>query len=274
MPAATKPRGIETEWVNVTPKMAAEWLGKFNNDNRSIRRLVVARYRHDMETGQFPVTHQGIAFADDGSLIDGQHRLMAIRDSGKAMWLIVSRGHPKEIQQFLDRGSRRKPSDFLDGKHARVRVAAVRVLLSIKLLDGKITPADLETAMGLITDADILAALGSDESLSEDLLELSTPSARAANQCILTATGLLVAAVTYPSIAERTLLKIETGAGLDIGDPILALRNHSENKNVHKPSANAYHSLRIFEAVERGRVWKRMQIDRVVGEITVPIRID
>lgn len=268
------PRGITTEWVKVTPAMAKEWLGAHNTDNRSIRRLVVARYAHDMEVDQFPVTHQGIAFAADGTLMDGQHRLAAIRDSNKAMWMVVSRGFDRNIQQFLDRGARRRPSDFLEGKHATIRVAAVRSLLAISVLDGRVNPTDLGTASGVVTDADILAALGADDALAEDLLELSTPASIASRQCILSPSGLLAAAATFPQLAERVLMKIETGAGLELGDPVLSLRNHAETKRLPHAHDHLYHALRIFDAVDRGKVWKRMQIDRVTGDIVVPKRID
>jgi hypothetical protein len=274
MPAAKQPAGISTEWVNVTPKMAAEILIKHNNDNRNVRKLVMSRYQHDMESGQFPVTHQGLAFASDGTLLDGQHRLMAIRESGKPMWMLITRGLPRDIQQFLDRGARRSPSDFLDGTHSRLRVAAMRMLLAIRLLDGTINPTDLRTAASCITDADIMAAFGGYEDVASDLLELASAANKAARQVALTPGSLLTAAVTYPDMAERVLLQVETGAGLEIGDPILALRNRQRAPQVAEAHAATYTALRIFDAVKRGKVWRKMQVDRAFADIKVPIRID
>lgn len=273
---AAAPKGVTTEWVKITPKMAAELLGKYNNDNRNIRKLLAARYTHDMETDQFPVTHQGLAFADDGTLIDGQHRLIAIRDSGKPMWMLVSRGFPRDIQQYLDRGARRSPSDFLDGKHARLRVAAVRALLAIRLLDGKVNPTDLRTASSIVTDADIMVAFGGDDNLSNDLIDLSTPANKAARQCVIPPGALLTAAATYPDMAERLLLQVETGAELEIGNPILALRNRqmSITGTIRDTGVATYTALRIFDAVKRGKVWRKLQVDRAFADITVPIRIN
>lgn len=67
--------------VHITPTQAAEWL-KRNTRNRPICLPDVDRYRRDLERGNWITTHQGVAFALDGTLIDGQHRLTAIVEAG------------------------------------------------------------------------------------------------------------------------------------------------------------------------------------------------
>ena len=68
---------MKTEVIQVTPKKAAEWL-KANTRNRPIRPSHVERLRASFERGEYVMTHQGIAFCDDGTIADGQHRLTAI----------------------------------------------------------------------------------------------------------------------------------------------------------------------------------------------------
>ena len=70
---------MQTEIIQVTPKTAREWL-KVNTRNRPVRPSHVERLRASFERGEYVMTHQGIAFCDDGSLGDGQHRLIAIAE--------------------------------------------------------------------------------------------------------------------------------------------------------------------------------------------------
>lgn len=68
---------MKIDVVQVTPQLAREWL-KRNSKNRAIRPSHVENLRLAFERGEYTMTHQGIAFGDDGELIDGQHRLSAI----------------------------------------------------------------------------------------------------------------------------------------------------------------------------------------------------
>lgn len=68
---------MKTAIVEVTPKLAREWL-KANTENRPLRPSHVETLRASFERGEYVMTHQGVAFDDDGVLLDGQHRLTAI----------------------------------------------------------------------------------------------------------------------------------------------------------------------------------------------------
>jgi hypothetical protein len=68
---------MKTELIFVTPKTARDWLKK-NESNRPLRPGVVERLHSAFERGEWKVTHQGIAFATSGRLLDGQHRLTFI----------------------------------------------------------------------------------------------------------------------------------------------------------------------------------------------------
>lgn len=68
---------MKTEIVQVTPRLAREWLNA-NTRNRPLRPVHVERLRASFERGEYVMTHQGIAFSTDGTVADGQHRLTAI----------------------------------------------------------------------------------------------------------------------------------------------------------------------------------------------------
>lgn len=98
-----KTEGVRTSWEVVTPELATKWL-EGNTHNRSVRDAVVARYAADMLAGRWLQTHQGIAFDEESTLIDGQHRLFAIIESSTPVRLQVTRGLSLETQVIVDDG--------------------------------------------------------------------------------------------------------------------------------------------------------------------------
>lgn len=106
-----------TAWEVITPIMADAWLREFNRINRSISIDRAIRYAEDIERGKWITTHQGIAFDEDGVLIDGAHRLAAITMAGLPVRLLVTRGLPKEARFVIDQGKPRSVVDAisLDG---------------------------------------------------------------------------------------------------------------------------------------------------------------
>lgn len=105
---------MRVEEVLVTPALAAELL---KGDNRPVRQVTVKKYAEDMKNGNWSLTHQGIAIDHEGSLIDGQHRLLAVIMSGVSVYMMVAYGASKESFSVLDAGISRTCSDSfaLDG---------------------------------------------------------------------------------------------------------------------------------------------------------------
>lgn len=118
----------------VTPKMAAEWLSK-NHHNRNIRQAVVADYARDMASGNWQVTGEAIKFNCDGTLLDGQHRLMAIIRSDTPVDMLVVRGVQSAAQDVMDSGRVRGAADMLklNGyKNSNVLAALARLARQIE----------------------------------------------------------------------------------------------------------------------------------------------
>ena len=76
------------EIVEITPKIAREMLTK-NVCNRSFRHTWVSVLAQDMLNGNWELTPSPIIFDEDGTLIDGQHRLMAVEKSGVTCSFVV-----------------------------------------------------------------------------------------------------------------------------------------------------------------------------------------
>lgn len=103
---------METRIELITPDMAREYLS-VNKNNRSLRSDKVDTFARDMENGRWELSHQGIAFAESGELIDGQHRLHAILRANVPVQMMVTRGIPAASMQIIDRGDSRTVHDVL-----------------------------------------------------------------------------------------------------------------------------------------------------------------
>jgi len=114
------------ELVTVTPELAHEWLG-FNTHNRPVRFRAVAAYAADMTEGNWRWNGDTVKFAEDGTLLDGQHRLAAVIEAGQAIDMLVVRGLENESQETMDGGAKRKFSDVLQlrGEANYITLAAI-----------------------------------------------------------------------------------------------------------------------------------------------------
>jgi len=102
---------MNVEIKEVTPALAREWLG-LNRINRSVRRGTVARYAHDMRSGDWQLNGEAIVL-NGGALLDGQHRLLACVESGVTFDSVVVTDAPNEAMRTIDQGVSRNFSDVL-----------------------------------------------------------------------------------------------------------------------------------------------------------------
>jgi hypothetical protein len=103
---------MKVAFETITPATALEML-KGNTHNRRLRQTLVSQYAKDMASGRWLQTHQGIAINCDGTILDGQHRLAAIAESGVSQTMLVARGVPASAQVAMDDHARRNCADAL-----------------------------------------------------------------------------------------------------------------------------------------------------------------
>ena len=84
-----------------------------NQGNRKIVKASIRGLVEDIRAGKWKVTHQGIALAPDGRLLDGQHRLTAIIEAGFTVPVMVARNVPTDTFEAIDRGTPRSISAVL-----------------------------------------------------------------------------------------------------------------------------------------------------------------
>lgn len=142
---------METKIMRVTPAMAERWLTK-NEHNRQVVDAKVREYANAMQRGEWQLTHQGIAFDADGNVLDGQHRLWAILESGCTVKLAVSTKLESSVKHVIDTGRKRVASDvlYMQGeKDSIVLAAALRTLHAYHVGGARPTKASISHAQVL-----------------------------------------------------------------------------------------------------------------------------
>jgi hypothetical protein len=121
---------LDSEIVEMTPTVAREIIAS-NSRNRSLRKDYVRMLAGAMKRGEWAVNGEPIQIAEDGTLLNGQHRLEAVIESGVTVPLLVVRGLPTSAQRTMDSGTRRNLSDVLalHGESDTTNLAAMLTLL-------------------------------------------------------------------------------------------------------------------------------------------------
>lgn len=104
-------RDLEAGFERITPALATEMLEK-NTMNRTLSQQVINSYAAEMKRGAWDEDNgETIKIADDGTILDGQHRLWGIVESGVTLRLLVVRGVDKNSFTTIDSGKKRTTGD-------------------------------------------------------------------------------------------------------------------------------------------------------------------
>jgi hypothetical protein len=98
--------------AEITPDLARRLLVR-NRNNRVPKEGAIARYKWEMENGNWRITNQGLGFDRNGDLTDGQNRLMACIRADKSFHTVVAVGLVPEAKEVVDVGVKRTLSDAL-----------------------------------------------------------------------------------------------------------------------------------------------------------------
>lgn len=94
--------GISIEVKVVTPEFAKDVLDNHNHLNRCLSKEHVKALLNNMKQGTWRFNGDSIRFDKDGELIDGQHRLAAIKEFGKPLPMITIYGFDSETMKTID----------------------------------------------------------------------------------------------------------------------------------------------------------------------------
>jgi hypothetical protein len=215
---------MHMEVLHVSPELAAEWLTR-NTNNRPLSKGAVQQLAGQIQRGEWQLTHQGIAFDEDGVLIDGQHRLAAIAKAGITVPLTVTYGVPRTSFTVMDTGRKRTGRDALAlaGEANATHLAAALRGLHLYLH----APDSTWSGGSSVTSNDQLLIMLEKHPGIRDALQHGIALNRACRITVTAATiGWYVTAEARPDIDQSSWKEgVVTGARLEPGDPRLTLRN-------------------------------------------------
>jgi hypothetical protein len=112
LPCDEPPYALYACIAKITPEIADRILSKHHIDyNRKKKENATRKYAKDMAHERWILTHQAIAFLQDGRLFDGQNRLQACINSGVPFKVMVVFSLPTEAALVTDKGSVRSVCD-------------------------------------------------------------------------------------------------------------------------------------------------------------------
>jgi hypothetical protein len=258
-----------TTILTITPEQAKDLL-EGQPPQRSVQNTVVQRYMADMEGARWEVTHQGIAFDEDGLLLDGQHRLWACFLSGHAFRTMVSFHLPRAVFDLLDGGSVRTHGQLAQVKgqfgkisEANSGVAAARFLWAFDMGKNPLFAATFPGFSSRVADAVLSNHPGIPDVISRISAKRLKPLALPAGPSIALFTLFYEA---NADLAATFLHEIATGENLTDGDPALTLRNSGLVAKTRTGVANRDMVYRLARAWNARFVGRRLE--RLYGAVS------
>jgi len=243
----------------ITPEIAGDYLAQ-NTHNRVLQRPEVDRLAAAITADEWQLTHQGIAFDQAGRLVDGQHRLWAVVVAKRPVPMWVTRGVDPEAFPAVDIGRRRTSGDILGlrGEHDGRDLAAALGWLWRYEQGQMLATARAATPATLI---DLLAQ-------HPDMREAVIGNRGHRRRYLLAPAIAAWLRFEFQRIdgdqADRFFEQLASGAGLAIGDPVLALRErlqeHQRQTARERPWVTAAWAIKAWNAVMTGRRLKSVRV--------------
>lgn len=130
---------LRSETVLVTPEMAAKLLLR-NHGNRAVSVARVKQYAYSMKAGQWKLNGEPIIVGKSGRLLNGQHRLLAVIESGVSVLMCFTYDVEESTFDTMDNGAIRTAADVLGmvgHTDTRFLASAVRVVMAYE--EGSVT---------------------------------------------------------------------------------------------------------------------------------------
>lgn len=103
----------DVQLETVTPERAKHLLTEANFGNRNLRPHTVSRYTAAIRAGEWRTTPETLSMSPEGRLLNGQHRLHAVVQSGTPCTFLFVYGVDEDVYEVLDRGAGRSVADAL-----------------------------------------------------------------------------------------------------------------------------------------------------------------
>lgn len=227
---------MQTKIMTIDPNTADVFLS-MNTKNRPLNLTRSKRIAEAIKRGEWQLNGDAIRISKSGVLLDGQHRLMAIKLSGMSVESFVITGLEDEVFKTIDTNAKaRGAADIfaINGEKNSTSLAASALLLFFYRKNNvpfKMSPADYATPIELQSIVEENPDL-------RNCVNFSGSSSWCRKYVTQTVTGFCLFVFREKNEQKGTdfFELLETGAGLHKNSPILVLRNRlimeSSDKNV------------------------------------------
>lgn len=231
---------IIAEVVKITPEVATKMLAN-NIKNRNVSRRSVERLVYTLKSGQWRLNGETVKVSDIGRLIDGQHRLTAVQQSGVTCDMLVVTGIQEDSVDTIDVGRKRTFSDWLSlqGEENTTILSASLYKLSLykyyysKNQFVKCRRGGLKHQ----TYGDLERLLKNNSGMKHSCAVANRLEAKKMFDTSVIATTHYLFSLSDSEKADDFFRRLSTGADLREGSPILTLRNAAIRWKLdnHKP---------------------------------------
>lgn len=132
---------IKTEELQLTPKLAKDWLENHNyTDNRPISKTRVLHYARQILSGLWQMNGETIIFDPDGMMLNGQHRCAAVIEAGKSIQVLVVYGIQTSAFTTMDQTNVRTAGQVMEMKglsYATLRASICKHMWHWETTNGK-----------------------------------------------------------------------------------------------------------------------------------------
>ena len=250
------------EWI--TPQKARKIL-EGNRHNRSVNQRHLSRLAASMTAGEWRYNGQPIQVTVDGTVLDGQHRLMACIAAGVAIECLVIWDALPETQETMDMGKARTVADVLRlrGHKNHNVLAALGRRIALSELGGfraAITSTSLEVSAGAV----LRAAEG-----IVDVARYTSTSKSIATLCNFHSGVLAFLMWSIDQVDRKDSDyfwdKLRSGEGLMEGNPIYALREFGLNRD-RAGRGTYWHNLQTAGVVVKA--WNKFRQGETVKRLS------
>lgn len=242
----------------ITPEIATAMLAG-NVENRKPKTAIVQQYANDMKNARWKMNGAPIIFDCEGLLNDGQHRLMAVVESGASVLMLVIRGVDRSTRDTIDCNTVRGAGDVLQMFHilnGNNVSSLARHLISYERTSRKVI-GDKSN----ISKAQII-----ERGKVDQRLQYAVREAKKINHVSrMAATSFAIYVIADSPKSDEFFCRIGDGIGLNNGHPALTYRNWSIRNGKAVPMMQAIEALlRCWCAFRDGR---QLSTVRLLGEL-------
>lgn len=230
--------------IDISPDLAAIMLEK-NTMNRAIHQVTVTRYANDMASGAWKQNGETIKIAEDGTVVDGQHRLWAIIESGMTITMLVIYNVPKDSMGSIDSGISRQFKDVLKIAGSTHSVTAAGITKLAWVYDCYDNQLRICSAKAEMRNSILKAYYDKNHELIEQAASVVDCGAHHFVKSYM-GFSLFVLLRKHPQMAEEFIKLVKSGENLYTGHPVMSLRTKLIDNRLAKEKLTARETVALY----------------------------